>query len=104
MLVAIEDQKYIVKFQHDMVGITVLNDYGKLVHNSNRSTKCIIRNVLDDRDKFVGVGYAKCHPTDNFVKETGRMLSLVQAIEDGGFTREEKQIICSAYKNRKPIK
>ena len=100
MLVTLGDKKYAVKFRHETVGTPVLNSKGIAIPNSGRYSQCSIREI--STPECCGFGYAKVHPTDPFVKETGRMLSLLKALEDGGFSREEKRIICLAYKNRKP--
>ena len=105
MFVKVGSQEYAVSFRHDTEGTPIFNTKGRISHREDRHTMCIIKEI-DKRIKgaVVGVGYSKCHPEDFFVKETGRMFALLKALEDAGFSREAKQIICNAYKNRKTVK
>ncbi len=48
---------------------------------------------------FVSIGYARCHPNDNFSKETGRQMSLKKALDDGDFTKEARTVFWDNYKN-----
>lgn len=105
MIVAVGDQKYVVKFFHETVGEPLLTKKGKPIHNSGkRYTKCTIREITKEKKDFLGVGYAKCHQEDPFIKETGRVISLTKALEDTGLNTTSKLAILVAYKSRKPIK
>ena len=48
---------------------------------------------------YVSVGYARCHPNDNFEKELGRQMSLKKALEDGDFTKEARTSFWDVYRN-----
>jgi len=65
-----------------------------------RHTECKILEKHDDREDLVfsSIGYARCHPDDNFCKETGRQLSLKKALEDGQFTKESRKQFWDVYK------
>lgn len=105
MFVKVGHQEYLVSFSHDTEGTPIFNKSGKIAHRKNRYTRCIIKEVNNRiKGDVVGVGYSKCHPEDPFVKEQGRMLSLLTALDDAEFSREAKQIVCNAYKNRSTIK
>jgi len=105
MFVKVGMQEYLVSFNHNTEGTPIFNKKGKIIQKENRHTRCIIKEVNNRiKGDVIGVGYSKCHPEDFFVKEEGRMLSLIAALNDAEFSREAKQTVCNAYKNRKSIK
>lgn len=66
---------------------------------SCRRTICYIKKVDDLRNEDVKIGWADCSPTDTFVKEVGRKISLTRALE--GFTEKEtRQAAWDAYLGR----
>jgi hypothetical protein len=100
MFVQIKNDEFAIKFKHEIQGIPVLDKKGLPIPKSGRFTQCTI--LSSPSKEFISTGYSRVHPTDPFVKEKGRMFSLLRALEDGNFSREQKKIICAAYKNRKP--
>lgn len=105
MFVKVGHQEYAVSFRHDTEGTPIFNTKGKIIHREDRHTMCIIKEIDGTiKGDVVGVGYSKCHPEDFFVKETGRMFALLKALSDAEFSREAKQIVCNAYKNRSTTK
>ncbi len=101
MILTVNNNEYIVKFTHTQTGgkrVTKLS-----VHDEPliRHTECKILTPIEGKEMpgFVSIGYAKCHPKDNFNKETGRQLSLKKALEDGDFSKEERTEFWNAYRN-----
>lgn len=66
-----------------------------------RLTECKILEKVDGKEDlcFVSIGYSRCHPDDNFDKETGRQLSLKKALIDGDFTKETRKQFWDVYRN-----
>ena len=65
-----------------------------------RATSCEIVELDIDGNvsKVISRGYAVCHPTDNFSKESGRKLSLTRAVN--GLNRADRKRIWNAYFTR----
>lgn len=68
---------------------------------SERFTECKILQQEEGKEElgFISIGYARCHPKDNFSKEKGRQISLAKALEDGDFTKEIRTIFWDEYRN-----
>lgn len=106
MKVSIGENVYLVKFNHVQEGINVSKS--KLSKREEkidllpvRHTECKILLEQEDKDipGFVGIGYSRCHPNDNFNKETGRQLSLKKALEDGEFDKDTRTIFWDNYRS-----
>lgn len=90
---------YLVRFTHVQTG-------GEILKNGEstplvRHTECKILQELEEGEQpgFISIGYARCHPKDNFSKELGRQYSLKKALEDGDFTKESRAIFWEEYRN-----
>jgi len=71
----------------------------------------IINTVIQSSDgkkveieDVVAFGNAECSRHDNFCKETGRKVSLANALKKAGFTQPERKLVWDAYFNRAPGK
>lgn len=49
---------------------------------------------------LLGEGVAKCSHLDNFVKETGRKISLTRALAASNLTKDERTAVWQAYRLR----
>ncbi len=56
----------------------------------NRVTQC---EILDENNGGIAFALSVCVKEDNFVKRAGTIRSLVRALKDGGFSREDKKIV-----------
>lgn len=86
-------------FRHKMPSITVKanNRLSASSFKINRG-KTMARLIIDrgcHTDELFGE--STCHPTDNYDKETGRVLSLARALESAGVTNSEYREVMSAY-------
>ena len=63
--------------------------------NHPTATKCIIVNK--DTNDTVAEADAKCNPIDRFEYATGRKLALERALNEAGFTREQRKTVWAAY-------
>lgn len=104
MIVEIKDKKYMVQFTHVQKGGKVIQRKlsGSPIEETplERHTRCKI--LLDQNTEdlgFISIGYARCHPNDNFNKEKGRQFSLNKALDDTSFSKEERTIFWNAYRN-----
>lgn len=105
MIVNLNDKTYLVQFTHineqkqkvSKLSSGTKGGYKPLV----RHTECKILTPIEDAEMpgFISIGYAKCHPNDNFNKEKGRQLSLKKALEDSEFSKEERKVFWMHYKN-----
>lgn len=69
----------------------------KVNHVVRRQTECTL--TLKD-GATIGRGSALCSEQDNFVKETGRKISLAKALKDANFSREERTLVWQGYFDR----
>lgn len=103
MKVVIDNNVYLVKYVHIQTGgpqrVSKLTPQRE-VEPLKRHTECKVLQVIEGKDMpaFVGIGYAKCHPNDNFDKEKGRQLSLKQALKDANFDKSERAIFWEEYR------
>lgn len=108
MIVVIDNQEYMVHFTHvneEAVTSRKLTNYGQELAPAKRHTECKIlvpSEVEGEMPGFISIGYAKCHPKDNFNKEKGRQLSLSKALEDAEFDKETRTAFWNAYRNWLP--
>lgn len=88
MIVNLNGTQYSVRFRHTQ-------------DESNRHTECKILQPIEGKEMpgFISIGYARCHPKDNFSKETGRQLSLKKALDDGNFSKEDRTTFWSEYRD-----
>ena len=73
----------------------------------NRYTFCdLYKNRPKEDKKFESTfhGSAMCAEHDQFVKETGRKISLTRALRESGFTRDERVVFWHTYLNRNVVK
>jgi len=92
MKIEINKVKYLIKFNHTQEGD---KEESPLI----RHTECKI--LVDNGGEvpaFSGIGYSRCHPKDNFCKETGRQLSLKKALEDAEFSKEDRKTVWENYR------
>lgn len=103
MKVVIGGLIYLVCFKHIQEGgvkkvskIGVTREEEPLV----RHTECKILQDLEDGENpnYISIGYARCHPNDNFNKELGRQYSMKKALEDGEFTKESRAVFWETYR------
>jgi hypothetical protein len=90
MKVKVGNTLYIVKWTHG-------NNTPEI--DGFRACECSIW----EGDVFYGLGFSWCHPNDNYNKETGRKLSLTNALKESGFNRETRTMFWKAYFNRKGV-
>jgi hypothetical protein len=81
MILTINDEVLVVKFRHQTT-------------EENRHSEC---TITTQAGAFVGKGYAKCHPKDNFNKEIGRRKSMEKAMEDASLSKEDRAVMWSNY-------
>ena len=99
--------EFVVKFVHINEGnestkVSMLpNKIQEEATPLKRHTECKILERVEGKEDlgFISIGYAKCHPNDNFNKEIGRQQSLKKALEDGEFTKEAREQFWNAYRN-----
>lgn len=105
MIVNLNNKVYLVQFTHineqkqkvSKLSSDTKGEYRPLI----RHTECKILTPIEDTEMpgFISIGYAKCHPNDNFDKERGRQISLSKALEDAEFSKEERKVFWDIYKN-----
>lgn len=61
-----------------------------------QNTRC---NIYDDKGGFVSDGYSILNRKDLFDKKIGRKLSFHRALENAGFTKDERTEVMNAYFN-----
>lgn len=103
MKVVIGDQQYSVRFRHTQEGGPAkFSKLGKVREEEPlvRNTECKILQPIEGQEipGFISIGYARCHPNDNFSKEKGRQYSLKKSLEDGNFTKEQRAIFWEEYR------
>lgn len=62
--------------------------------------ECFIVNTSDE--SIFGVGYSYCHPKDNYVKETGRKMSMNEALLQM-FDKVDRDVFWKSYFNRNNV-
>lgn len=88
MKVHVNNQEYKLKFYHQTG-----NKYPRI-------TRCFICQG----DEVIGDGISFCSLSDTYCKETGRRLTLMRALNDAGFSREERTLFWQTYFQRKESK
>ncbi len=95
----IGDVEYRIIFWHYTTPVAIMPVVGKQDHI--KVTRCAIVHAgeqFSDEKNWLTIGYAHCHPSDNYSKETGRKLSLARAIKD--LQKQHRRTIWQAYLNR----
>lgn len=103
MKLTISGKEYAFKFKHTQEGgPRVIGKLGGEIPAEPlvRHTACtIVDSSQEESQDFVAIGFAKCHPNDNFSKEKGRQKSLAKALEDACFTKSERGDVWHTYRN-----
>jgi hypothetical protein len=97
MKVQIGNKTYLVDWAHYIPADKQPRNTGDV--HSAFGTDCFIYN--GSLDSLFTSGVAGLHSTDRFVKEQGRKVSLTRALENGNFSRAEREVFWRAYFNRR---
>lgn len=93
MILDINGKNYVVKFHTEKVDSGFKTEQGKRILTPV-STQCTITS----NGEFVGAGYSKCHPKDNFEAEKGRQFSLKKALQDAEVSKEDRTVFWNTYR------
>lgn len=101
MKVQIKNKEYTVDFEHYPDSIPSHIEYSSAHKESVGVTICTIERSPEAK-MHIGVAYRR--RTDNYVKETGRKISLARALKDGKFDYADRSDFWKAYFARIPVK
>ena len=86
--------KYTIKWRYHRAATQDKLIYRPAIEDKREYTTCII-----ECEACRATGTATCHPSDNFCKDTGRRISLANAMKYLPLSKEEKREIWEAYRN-----
>ena len=79
-----------VFFKYNKAARTLINKKGETEHQKHPvATKCFIADA-SSKDNVLGTGEALCSENDQFEYSVGRKIALRRALENSGFSREER--------------
>lgn len=93
MIFSIDGNEFVVKFHTEKVDSGNKTESGKTILTPVATQCTITKNA-----EFLGTGYAKCHPNDNFDAEIGRQIALKNATTDASLTKPERKILWEFYR------
>ena len=80
---------------------------GRPLPSDTRMTFCRISETDGSESgaepKEIALGFTFCGPTERFEKAAGRRLAFTVALEQAGFSREERSVAWEAYHNRATV-
>lgn len=98
MIVQIDNKMYKVRWEHETPRSFVQPPWKNKLVKINGGTSCYIEELLSISTKrLIGLAELKCYYKDQFSKETGRKISMTKALENAGFSKEERTVFWETY-------